>query len=56
MSANKRDLDVMRAIQGTKEREIKTGTPLPLDPEGTTLAEHKRFTFDVISTPVDPLR
>lgn len=28
----------------------------PLDPEGKEIAKHKRETFDIIDTPVDPLR
>lgn len=28
----------------------------PLDPEGVRLTEHKRFSFDIVETPVDPLR
>lgn len=49
------DLDVMAAIQREKEKEITEGQ-MPLDDEGKLLAEGKRFTFDVIETPVDPLR
>ena len=51
-----RNLDVMAAIQKEKAKEIETQAQQPLDAEGTALAEHKRFTFDVIQTPVDPLR
>lgn len=51
-----RDLETMTAIQAEKAREIEERGQLPLDDEGTRLAEHKRFTFDVVDTPVDPLR
>ena len=52
----KRDLNVMNAIQSQKSKEIATKELQPLDPEGRTLAEHKRFTFDIVNTPTDPLR
>lgn len=51
-----RDLDIMAGIQAEKNKEIDREEPHPLDPEGKRLAENKRFTFDVIDTPVDPLR
>lgn len=51
-----RDLAVMNAIQTQKEIEIDAGELIPLDAEGQALAEHKRFTFDVINVPNDPLR
>ena len=51
-----RDLDVMNAIQTEKEREIEAAELMPMDDEGKALAEHKRFTFDVINVPSDPLR
>lgn len=51
-----RDLDIMNRIMEEKEKDIAAGELLPLDGEGKTLAEGKRFTFDVINTPVDPLR
>lgn len=51
-----RDHRTMGEIQGQKDRDIQKREAQPLDPEGKTLAEHKRFTFDVINTPVDPLR
>lgn len=50
------DLDVMAEIQAEKAREISAEPLMDLDPEGAELAEGKRFTFDVIETPVDPLR
>ncbi len=51
-----RDLAVMDAIQKQKNREIETKDLQPLDPEGKRMAEHKRFTIDMVGTPVDPLR
>lgn len=51
-----RDLDVMKNIQNEKEKDINGSDLQPLNPEGVALAEHKRFTFDVVDTPVDPLR
>lgn len=49
-------LRTMDMIQREKEKDIaRDGIP-PLDPEGETVAKHKRFTFDIIDTPVDPLR
>lgn len=50
------DLDVMTAIQAEKAKEIAAEELQELDPEGDKLAEGKRFTFDVVATPVDPLR
>lgn len=51
-----RDLDIMNQIQTQKERDME-GQPLtPLDTEGTKLAEEKRFTFDLVDIPIDPLR
>ena len=51
-----RDLNIMNVIQEEKEREINQEELQPLDAEGTALAEHKRFTFDIVDTPTDPLR
>lgn len=51
-----RDIEVIEAIQTTRAKELKQEELHPLDPEGKALAEHKRFTFDIIATPVDPLR
>lgn len=51
-----RDRNVMDDIQREKTREIEKKEMMPLDPEGERLAEHKRFTFDIVNTPVDPLR
>lgn len=52
---NKR-LETMTAIINENEKEIEAREQHPLDDEGVALAKHKRFTFDIISTPVDPLR
>lgn len=49
-------LEEMAAIQEEKNREISGKQLPPLDPEGKTLAQHKRETFDIVDTPVDPLR
>lgn len=51
-----RELETMDAIIREKNMEIEDKPLKPLDPEGIKLAEHKRFTFDIIDTPVDPLR
>lgn len=51
-----RDLETMAAIQAEKEKEIEAEELQPLDDEGETMAEHKRFTFDVVDIPSDPLR
>ena len=50
------DLNTIVTIQNEAEKEHELNAPLPLDAEGQALAEHKRFTFDVVETPVDPLR
>ena len=46
----------MTDIQAQKKRDIERHGQPPLDDEGKALAEHKRFTFDVIDIPSDPLR
>lgn len=51
-----RDLNTMVQIQDQKERDIMAAQLQPLDPEGKKLAEGKRFTFDIIAIPSDPLR
>ena len=51
-----RDLATMDAIQKEKNREISQSDLQPLDAEGQYLAEHKRYTLDIIDTPTDPLR
>lgn len=54
--AEERDLTIMDTIQTQKERDLAKQELPPLDDEGRKMAEHKRFTFDVIDTPADPLR
>ena len=49
-------LEEMSAIMEEKGKEINGKQLPPLDPEGKTLAQHKRETFDIVDTPVDPLR
>lgn len=49
-------LTVMCQIMNQKDHDIANAGPSQLDPETRALAECKRFTFDVISVPVDPLR
>lgn len=49
-------LESMIAIINEKSKEIETKEQQPLDGEGIAMAEHKRFTFDIVDTPVDPLR
>lgn len=51
-----RDLDIMTNIQNQKALDIRNKELIPLDAEGTALAEHKRYTFDIIDLPTDPLR
>lgn len=51
-----RDLDTMKTIIDQKERDIEAEELQPMDPEGKTMGEHKRFTFDVVDFPSDPLR
>lgn len=51
-----KDLNIMDTIQTEKQRDIDKSELQPLDAEGIALAEHKRYTLDVIDTPVDPLR
>lgn len=51
-----RDINVMNAIQTEKAKELKKKELQPLNPEGIALAQHKRFTFDIVDIPVDPLR
>lgn len=50
------ELSIMTQIQEQKERDILKDGLIPLDPEGRRLSEYKRFTFDIIDTPSDPLR
>lgn len=56
MSMKQDTLKTMTQIMDQKDADIaRTGQP-QLDPETKKLAERKRFTFDVITVPVDPLR
>lgn len=55
MTKDKR-LEEMEQIQNEKAQAIKRDGLPPLDPEGAAVAEHKRFTFDIVDTPTDPLR
>ena len=48
-------LKEMSQIMEAENRAMGGKLP-PLNPEGEALAEHKRFTFDIVETPVDPLR
>ena len=50
------DLNTMVQIQEQAKTDHAANEPLPLDEETKALAEGKRFTFDVIQTPTDPLR
>lgn len=50
------ELNTMQEIMEQKERDLAADGIPPLDDEGRALAEHKRFTFDVIAIPSDPLR
>lgn len=51
-----RDINVMDIIQREKEKDIERERAHELDPEGTSMAEHKRFTLDLVDVPTDPLR
>ena len=53
-----RDLEVMKTIiaEKEKEKEINKAELQELDAEGKEMAEHKRFTIDMVAAPVDPLR
>ena len=54
-----REINMMAHIQAEKGKEIERGLdgqPLTLNDENNALAAGKRFTFDIIDTPVDPLR
>ena len=52
----KKEFEELVKIQSQKAKDIEDDGLQPLDAEGRALAEHKRFTFDIIDTPVDPLR
>lgn len=49
-------LEEMTQIMNEQNKKIAGKQLPPLDPEGETLAKHKRETFDIVDTPVDPLR
>lgn len=49
-------LEEMQSIMTEKSKEIEGKQLPPLDPEGAELARHKRETFDIVDTPIDPLR
>ena len=49
-------LKEMEQLMDEKQRDDDVRGLQPLDPEGVAMAEHKRYTFDVIDTPIDPLR
>lgn len=51
-----RDLTTIERIQKEKAKQAEASALQPLDPEGVEMAKHKRFTFDIIDVPVDPLR
>lgn len=51
-----RDISIIDTIQREKEKDIEREQAHNLDPEGTSMAEHKRFTLDLVDVPVDPLR
>lgn len=51
-----RDIGVIDTIQNQKNRELESKSMPPLDPEGIRLAEHCRFTFDIVQIPTDPKR
>ena len=51
-----RDLDTMTQIVNQKEKDIEASELQLMNPEGRYMAEHKRFTFDVVDVPTDPLR
>ncbi|MBR3008340.1 MAG: hypothetical protein IKI35_05740 [Stomatobaculum sp.] len=51
-----RDLETMERIQRQKSKEMSREQLQPLNPEGQEMARHKRFTFDIIDIPTDPLR
>lgn len=52
----KRSIMSMSNIMNQKERDMIRARLQPLDPEGRKLAEHKRFTLDMVGVPTDPLR
>ena len=53
---SKPNLDMISTIQIEKSKNVNVESVPPIDPEIKNLAEGKRFTFDVVTIPVDPLR
>lgn len=51
-----RNLHTMETIMKEKDLDIARAQQPPLDAEGQKLSETKRFTFDIVETPLDPLR
>lgn len=51
-----RSLEIMETIMAEKDRDIERHGQMDLDAEGRRLAEEKRFTFDIVTVPTDPLR
>lgn len=51
-----RDLNTMGNIMDQKDHDLQKDGQPEMDEEIKRLAEKKRFTFDIIATPVDPLR
>lgn len=51
-----RDITIIDTIQKEKEKDIARERAHDMDNEGKTMAEHKRFTFDLVDVPSDPLR
>lgn len=52
----RKNTNIISQIQKEKGKDIARQELQPLNPEGKKMAEHKRFTFDIIGTPIDPLR
>lgn len=50
------NLEIMSQIMSQKDKDIAANGQPVLDAETKVLAENKRFTFDVIAIPSDPLR
>ena len=50
------NLEIMNQIMSQKDADIMAQGQPALDAETKALAADKRFTFDVIAVPVDPLR
>lgn len=50
------NLEVMNQIMSQKDADIAASGQPAFDAETKALAADKRFTFDVIAIPVDPLR